>query len=81
MSPFDAIARGWAAPPRPVWEERPSRTGTAAKATVLGAACLAVLFPLWIVVVTSLSSRRTITEAGGLVVVPGTSRSSRTRSC
>ncbi|KAF0646131.1 ABC transporter permease [Streptomyces fradiae ATCC 10745 = DSM 40063] len=37
---------------------------------MLAGACLAILFPLWIVVVTSLSSRRTIDEAGGLVVVP-----------
>ncbi|GGU49512.1 carbohydrate ABC transporter permease [Streptomyces lavendofoliae] len=55
---------------RPVWEEEPSRTGLAAKGTVLALACAAVLFPLWIVVVTSLSSVKTITAAGGLVVVP-----------
>ncbi|MER6344232.1 carbohydrate ABC transporter permease [Streptomyces sp. NPDC001595] len=62
--------RWWDAPPRPVWEERPSGAGIAGKGIVLAAACLAVLFPLWIVVVTSLSSKRTITEAGGLVVIP-----------
>lgn len=55
---------------RPVWEEEPSRTGLAAKGTVLVLACAAVLFPLWIVIVTSLSSVKTITAAGGLVVVP-----------
>jgi putative aldouronate transport system permease protein len=60
----------WAAPPRPVWEEEPSRAGVAGKGIVLAGACLAVLFPLWIVIVTSLSSKQTITEAGGLVVVP-----------
>ncbi|MFJ3225186.1 carbohydrate ABC transporter permease [Streptomyces sp. NPDC086783] len=60
----------WAAPPRPVWEEPPGRAGLAGKAIVLAGACLAVLFPLWIVVVTSLSSKETVTEAGGLVVVP-----------
>ncbi|MEU9852515.1 carbohydrate ABC transporter permease [Streptomyces sp. NPDC047974] len=60
----------WAAPARPVWEEPPTRAGLTAKATLLVLACLAVLFPLWIVVVTSLSSKRTITEAGGLVIVP-----------
>jgi putative aldouronate transport system permease protein len=53
-----------------VWEEEPRKAGLAAKGIVLAGACLAVLFPLWIVVVTSLSSHRTITEAGGLVVVP-----------
>lgn len=60
----------WAAPPRPVWEEAPSKAGLASKGLVLGIACLAILFPLWIVVVTSLSSRKTIDEAGGLVMVP-----------
>lgn len=62
--------RRWAAPPRPVWEERPTRAGLAGKGLVLTLACLAILFPLWIVVVTSLSSRKTIDEAGGLVMVP-----------
>ncbi|MFB7365243.1 carbohydrate ABC transporter permease [Streptomyces hydrogenans] len=60
----------WAAPARPVWEEPPTRAGLTAKAGLLAAACLAVLVPLWIVVVTSLSSKRAITEAGGLVIVP-----------
>lgn len=60
----------WAAPPRPVWDEEPSKAGLAGKGIVLLFACLAVLFPLWIIVVTSLSSRKTIDEAGGLVIVP-----------
>lgn len=60
----------WAAPERPAWEEEPSKAGLAGKGLVLSIACLAVLFPLWIVVVTSLSSRKTIDEAGGLVIVP-----------
>lgn len=55
---------------RPVWEEEPHRAGLAAKGTVLVLACAAILFPLWIVIVTSLSSVKTITRAGGLVVVP-----------
>ncbi|WP_326754993.1 carbohydrate ABC transporter permease [Streptomyces hirsutus] len=62
--------RGWAAPPRPVWEEAPTGAGLAGKGIVLVLACLAVVFPLWIVIVTSLSTRRTIDEAGGLVMVP-----------
>jgi putative aldouronate transport system permease protein len=61
----------WAsAPERPAWEEEPSKAGLAGKGLVLTFACLAVLFPLWIVIVTSLSSRKTIDEAGGLVIVP-----------
>lgn len=70
MTSLSSISRRWAAPPRPVWEEKPRKAGLAGKAIVLTGACLAVLFPLWIVIVTSLSSRRTITEAGGLVVIP-----------
>lgn len=62
--------RWWEAPPRPVWEDEPSRAGVAGKGIVLAAACLAVLFPLWIVIVTSLSSKQTINAAGGLVVIP-----------
>ncbi len=60
----------WAAPPRPVWEGEPGKAGLAGKGIVLVGACLAVLFPLWIVVVTSLSTKQAITEAGGLVVIP-----------
>ncbi len=46
----------------------PRRTGL--RGIALGLACLAVLFPLWIVIVTSLQTKRTIDEAGGLVVIP-----------
>ncbi|MFE8987629.1 carbohydrate ABC transporter permease [Streptomyces collinus] len=62
--------RPWAAPPRQAWEEEPSKAGLAGKGIALSFACLAILFPLWIVIVTSLSSRKTIDEAGGLVLVP-----------
>jgi putative aldouronate transport system permease protein len=55
---------------RPAWEERPTVAGQAAKGSVLGAVVLAVLVPLWVVLVTSVSSRETINAAGGLVVVP-----------
>ncbi|MEF9906683.1 carbohydrate ABC transporter permease [Streptomyces sp. P9-A2] len=68
--PTTRKARGWSAPPRPVWEEAPTGAGLAGKGIILVLACLAVVFPLWIVVVTSLSTRRTIDEAGGLVMVP-----------
>ncbi|MFG2028499.1 carbohydrate ABC transporter permease [Streptomyces sp. NPDC048825] len=60
----------WAAPPRPVWEEEPSKAGVAGKGLVLSLACLVILFPLWIVIVTSLQTKKTIDEAGGLVVIP-----------
>ncbi|MDK1344239.1 carbohydrate ABC transporter permease [Streptomyces sp. 378] len=60
----------WAAPPRPAWEEEPAKAGLAGKGLVLGIACFSILFPLWIVIVTSLQSKQTIDEAGGLVVIP-----------
>ncbi|MFI9749588.1 carbohydrate ABC transporter permease [Streptomyces collinus] len=60
----------WAAPPRPSWEEKPAKAGLAAKGIVLAFACFAILFPLWIVIVTSLSSKKTIDAAGGLVMIP-----------
>jgi putative aldouronate transport system permease protein len=55
---------------RPAWEEKPSLFLEAARAAVLVAVVLAVLFPMWSVVVTSLASRETINRAGGMVVVP-----------
>ncbi|MDG4765447.1 carbohydrate ABC transporter permease [Solwaraspora sp. WMMD406] len=57
-------------PARPVWEEAPSPVGQGVKALVLSAMVLAVLFPLWSVLVTSLASRETINATGGMVVVP-----------
>ncbi|MET7985908.1 carbohydrate ABC transporter permease [Streptomyces sp. NPDC005281] len=60
----------WTAPPRPSWEEEPSKAGLAGKGLILTLAAFAILFPLWIVVVTSLQSKKTIDAAGGLVVVP-----------
>lgn len=57
-------------PGRPAWEEEPTAAGRLGKYTVLTLAVLAVLFPLWCVVVTSLSSRDTVNAAGGMVVIP-----------
>ena len=44
--------------------------GRIGKNTVLVLVVLAVLFPLWSVLVTSLASRETVNAAGGMVVVP-----------
>ncbi|ACU36117.1 carbohydrate ABC transporter permease [Actinosynnema pretiosum subsp. pretiosum] len=63
-------ARASAKPTRPVWEEPPSALGSAAKAVLVAVILLVVLFPLWVVVLTSLSTQQAITAAGGLVVVP-----------
>lgn len=56
---------------RPAWEEPPSKVGAAVKFVVLAGVVLAVVFPLWTVVVTSLSTQAETIRAGGLVVVPG----------
>lgn len=55
---------------RAVWEEEPTAVGRLGKPVVLALIALAVAFPLYVVVVTSLSSTEAVTRAGGLVVVP-----------
>ncbi|MDB1089684.1 carbohydrate ABC transporter permease [Streptomyces sp. ACA25] len=55
---------------RPPWEEEPGKVGLTAKGVILGIALLAIVFPLWIVVITSLSDAETISRTGGLVVWP-----------
>jgi len=55
---------------RAVWEEQPTAAGQTGKGALLTFVVLMVLFPMWVIVVTSLSSRATINEAGGLVIVP-----------
>jgi putative aldouronate transport system permease protein len=56
--------------PRPVWEEAPSIAGRTTKAIVILLILLAVLVPLWTVVITSLSTEAAIRDAGGLVIIP-----------
>ena len=65
------VARGRKRNPRrPAWEEQPTALGQAAKGVPLGVVLLAVLGPLWIIVVTSLSTRAAVNRAGGLVIWP-----------
>ena len=52
------------------WEEKPSLVDRLGKGTILTAVVLAVLFPMWSIVVTSFASRKTINDAGGMVVLP-----------
>ncbi|TDE96015.1 carbohydrate ABC transporter permease [Occultella glacieicola] len=78
--PVDAAAAGSARPDprrrprrskhRPVWEERPTALGTGAKVIVLALIVLAVVYPLYTVIITSLSTTAAVTQAGGLVTVP-----------
>ncbi|MFF0269968.1 carbohydrate ABC transporter permease [Kribbella sp. NPDC004536] len=55
---------------RAVWEEEPTILDRLSKPVVLTLIALAVAFPLYVVVVTSLSSTEAVTRAGGLVVIP-----------
>lgn len=55
---------------RPAWEEAPSPFLLFGKGTALTFAVLAVLFPMWSILVTSLASRETIDLVGGMVVIP-----------
>lgn len=55
---------------RPAWEEPPTRVGLFAKGLVLTLVVLSVAFPMWCVLITSLSSREVINDAGGMVIVP-----------
>jgi putative aldouronate transport system permease protein len=56
---------------RPAWEEEPGPAAKIGKAAVLTMVVIAVLGPLYSIVLTSLSSQATITSAGGMVIVPG----------
>jgi len=56
--------------PRPVWEEPPTLAGRLGKNTLLTFVVLAVIFPLWSVLVTSLASKETVNDVGGMVVIP-----------
>ncbi|WP_436763709.1 carbohydrate ABC transporter permease [Streptosporangium sp. V21-05] len=55
----------------PPWAERPSRVGGLLKGLALALIVACVLFPIYMVVLTSLSTQEAVTEAGGLVTVPG----------
>ncbi|HUR07834.1 MAG TPA: carbohydrate ABC transporter permease, partial [Nonomuraea sp.] len=55
----------------PVWAERPTRLGASVKGLVLALIVAAVLFPIYMVVLTSLSTQEAVSKAGGLVTVPG----------
>lgn len=56
---------------RPAWDEEPTVLEKAGKSAVLVLIVLAVLLPLYTVVLTSLSTDTTINQAGGMVLIPG----------
>lgn len=55
---------------RAPWEEPPTAVGRAGKGTVLTLVVLAVLVPLYCVVLTSLSTQGAVNRAGGIVLIP-----------
>jgi putative aldouronate transport system permease protein len=55
---------------RPAWEEEPTAAGKLAKIVVLTLVTLAVAFPLYVITLTSFSTRASVDRAGGLVMVP-----------
>jgi putative aldouronate transport system permease protein len=55
---------------RPIWMEEPTPAGKALKAIAIALVLVAVLFPLYVVVLTSISTQSSVAEAGGLVIVP-----------
>src|SRR5215469_1921368 len=55
---------------RPIWMEEPTPAGKALKAVAIALVLLVVLFPLYVVVLTSISTQASVAEAGGLVIVP-----------
>ncbi|WP_433500370.1 carbohydrate ABC transporter permease [Sphaerimonospora sp. CA-214678] len=57
-------------PGRAPWEEPGSLAGRLGKGGTIVVVLLLVLFPLYTILLTSLSSSKTVNEAGGLVLVP-----------
>ena len=70
MSDLDAPHEVRRAATRAAWEEKPSPVLVFGKGATLTLVVLAVLFPMWSILVTSFASRETINRAGGMVVVP-----------
>jgi putative aldouronate transport system permease protein len=55
---------------RPVWEEKPTVAGQAAKGVTLTVVSLFVIIPVYAVVLTSFSPQSSVNIAGGIVLVP-----------
>jgi putative aldouronate transport system permease protein len=58
-------------PNRNAWEGRPTLAGQSTKAVVLTLVVLAVLLPLYTVVLTSFSTTADVNRSGGMVLIPG----------
>jgi putative aldouronate transport system permease protein len=55
---------------RPAWEEKPTAVGQVGKGGVLIATVAIVLIPIYMVVMTSLSTQKSVNLAGGMVFIP-----------
>lgn len=55
---------------RPAWEEKPTAVGQGAKTVVIAIVVAVILVPIYMVVITSLSTQAAVNEAGGLVLWP-----------
>ena len=69
-TPAAPVVRRGSRAERPSWEEPPTAVGQAAKGLTLGGVLAVVLGPLYIIVLTSISSPGAINRAGGLVIWP-----------
>ena len=56
---------------RAAWEEQPTVPGQALKGVSIAVIALLILFPLYTIALTSLSSSETVNRVGGLVIWPG----------
>lgn len=65
-----ALRRRRRDPRRPAWQEQPSIATQGAKSATIVATLLVILFPLYSIVLTSVSTQASINIAGGLVVWP-----------
>ena len=63
-------ARLLATAERPAWQERPRASTQGAKSGGIGVILLLILFPLYMIVLTSLSTQASINQAGGMVIWP-----------
>ncbi|GAA0966059.1 carbohydrate ABC transporter permease [Acrocarpospora macrocephala] len=55
---------------RPTWQERPTLFGLTLKGFTLTVIVLVMIYPIYVVILTSLSTASAVTAAGGLVTLP-----------
>jgi putative aldouronate transport system permease protein len=68
--PAPLASRLLATAERPAWQERPRAATQGTKSGAITVILLVILFPLYTIVVTSLSTQASINQAGGMVIWP-----------